>query len=202
MNRLHSASPADEPAEADTGFFLHGFQQASTSDAPYVLWSQRRKAINAQLLAPADPATALRMVWAQDAALSLLQSPFIDQMVQYLEFYQVPAEQTLIQQGELGDYMLIVLSGQVRVDRLLATGQTVHLADTHPGEVLGEMSLFDSSPRFSSCTTTTDCALAVLKADTLDAMMELDASTAAYLLALFTRKLSTRLRQTSARIEP
>ncbi|TDS73635.1 cyclic nucleotide-binding domain-containing protein [Comamonas sp. JUb58] len=202
MNRLHSASPADEPAEADTGFFLHGFQQASTSEAPYVLWSQRRKAINAQLLAPADPATALRMVWAQDAALSLLQSPFIDQMVQYLEFYQVPAEQTLIQQGELGDYMLIVLSGQVRVDRLLASGQTVHLADTHPGEVLGEMSLFDSSPRFSSCTTTTDCALAVLKADTLDAMMELDASTAAYLLALFTRKLSTRLRQTSARIEP
>lgn len=202
MNRLHSASPADEPAEADTGFFLHGFQQASTSEAPYVLWSQRRKAINAQLLAPADPATALRMVWAQDAALSLLQSPFIDQMVQYLEFYQVPAEQTLIQQGELGDYMLIVLSGQVRVDRFLASGQTVHLADTHPGEVLGEMSLFDSSPRFSSCTTTTDCALAVLKADTLDAMMELDASTAAYLLALFTRKLSTRLRQTSARIEP
>lgn len=202
MNRLHSASPADDAAEADTGFFLHGFQQASTSDAPYVLWSQRRKAIQAQLLAPADPATALRMVWAQDAALSLLQSPFIDQMVQYLEFYQVPAGQTLIQQGELGDYMLIVLSGQVRVERQLASGQTVHLADTHPGEVLGEMSLFDSSPRFSSCTTNTDCALAVLKADTLDAMMELDASTAAYLLALFTRKLSTRLRQTSARIEP
>ncbi|MEJ5126588.1 cyclic nucleotide-binding domain-containing protein [Comamonas sp. MYb21] len=202
MNRLHSASPADDAAEADTGFFLHGFQQASTSEVPYVLWSQRRKAIHAQLLAPADPATALRMVWAQDAALSLLQSPFIDQMVQYLEFYQVPAGQTLIQQGELGDYLLIVLSGQVRVDRQLANGQSVHLADTHPGEVLGEMSLFDSSPRFSSCTTTTDCALAVLKADTLDAMMELDASTAAYLLALFTRKLSTRLRQTSARIEP
>ena len=49
MNRLHSASTADDAAEADTGFFLHGFQQASTTQAPYVLWSQRRKAIHAQL---------------------------------------------------------------------------------------------------------------------------------------------------------
>ena len=122
--------------------------------------------------------------------------------MQYLEFYQVPAGQTIIQQGELGDYMVVLMSGQISVDRQMADGSKIHLADSQPGEVLGEMSLFDSSPRFSSCTSSTDCALAVLKADTLDAMMELDASTAAYLLALFARKLSTRLRQTSARIEP
>ena len=194
--------PADDLADAETGFFLHGFQQAASAQHPFVHWSQRRKAIQAQLLAPADPAAALRLVWAQDAALHQLQSPFIDQLVQYLEFYQVPAQQAIIQQGELGDYLLILLSGRVSVDRQLDDGSTQHLADVQPGEVLGEMSLFDSSPRFSSCTSSTDCALAVLKADTLDAMMELDASTAAYLLALFTRKLSTRLRQMSARIEP
>ena len=114
----------------------------------------------------------------------------------------MPAQQTLITQGELGDYMLIQMSGQVSVDRRMPDGRLSHLADTQAGDVLGEMSLFDSSPRFSSCTSSTDCALAVLKADTLDAMMELDASTAAYLLALFARKLSTRLRQTTARIEP
>ena len=194
--------PADDLADADTGFFLHGFQQAVSDQHPFVHWSQRRKAIHAQLLAPTDPAAALRLVWAQDAALRQLQSPFIDQLVQYLEFYQVPAQQAIIQQGELGDYLLILMSGRVSVDRQLEDGSCQHLADVQPGEVLGEMSLFDSSPRFSSCTSSTDCALAVLKADTLDAMMELDASTAAYLLALFTRKLSTRLRQMSARIEP
>ncbi|MEG0921242.1 MAG: cyclic nucleotide-binding domain-containing protein [Comamonas sp.] len=195
-------NPVDDLADAETGFFLHGFHQASSAEIPFVHWSQRRKAIQAQLLTPSDPAAALRMVWAQDTALHLLQSPFIEQLVQYLEFYQVPPQQTIIQQGELGDYMVIVMSGRVSVDRQQADSRLVHLADAQPGEVLGEMSLFDSSPRFSSCTSSTDCALAVLKADTLDAMMELDASTAAYLLALFTRKLSTRLRQMSARIEP
>lgn len=202
MNRLFAQSPATGTADADTGFFLHGFQQAASDDSPFVHWNQRRKAIHAQLLTPADPATALRLVWGRDAALRQLQSPFIEQLVQYLEFYQVPPRQAVIQQGELGDYMVIVMSGRISVDRQQPDGSTVHLADAQPGEVLGEMSLFDSSPRFSSCTTSADCALAVLKADTLDAMMELDASTAAYLLALFTRKLSTRLRQMSARVEP
>lgn len=193
---------ANAPADTETGFFLYGFQQANSPDVPFVHWSQRRKAIHAQLLAPTDPAGALRMVWSQDAALRQLQPPFIEQLVQYLEFYQVPAQQTIIQQGELGDYMVIVMSGHISVDHELPDGSKRHLADVQAGEVLGEMSLFDSSPRFSSCTSSTDCALAVLKADTLDAMMELDASTAAYLLALFTRKLSMRLRQMSARIEP
>lgn len=199
---MNTLPPADDLADAETGFFLHGFQQAADAQTPFVHWSQRRKAIHAQLLTPSDPAAALRLVWAKDAALHQLQSPFIEQLVQYLEFYQVPAQQAIIQQGELGDYMVIVMSGHVSVDRQVSDGSWQHLADAQPGEVLGEMSLFDSSPRFSSCTSSTDCALAVLKADTLDAMMELDASTAAYLLALFTRKLSTRLRQMSARTEP
>ena len=202
MNSQSFLSPADDTVETETGFFLHGFQQADTSATPFIHWNQRRINVAAQLLTPADPAASLRNVWAADTALRQLQSPFIDQLVQYLEFYQVPAQQAIIQQGELGDYLLILLSGRVSVDRQLDDGSTQHLADVQPGEVLGEMSLFDSSPRFSSCTSSTDCALAVLKADTLDAMMELDASTAAYLLALFARKLSTRLRQTTARIEP
>ena len=202
MNSPSLLAPVDAQEESETGFFLHGFQEASASDAPFVPWNQRRKAVQAQLLTPTDPAAALRLVWSQDTALRYLQSPFIDQLVQYLEFYHVPAQQTLIAQGELGDYMLILLSGQVSVNRRMPDDSQVHLADTQAGDVLGEMSLFDSSPRFSSCTSSTDCALAVLKADTLDAMMELDASTAAYLLALFARKLSKRLRQTSARIEP
>ena len=202
MNSQPLLAPVDAMEEAETGFFLHGFQQASAANVPFVHWNQRRKAVHAQLLTPVDPAAALRLVWSQDTSLRHLQSPFIDQLVQYLEFYHVPAQQTLITQGELGDYMLIQMSGQVSVDRRMPDGRLSHLADTQAGDVLGEMSLFDSSPRFSSCFSSTECELAVLKADTLDAMMELDASTAAYLLALFARKLSTRLRQMSARIEP
>ncbi len=202
MLSASSLLPSNSPSIADSGFFLHGFQQAATTEIPFVHWSQRRKEINAELLTPSDPAAALRLVWSQDAVLSMLDTTFVGQLVQYLEFYTITGQQTVIRQGELGDYMLILLSGHVSVDRIQDDGKQVHLAHAQPGDILGEMSLFDSSPRFSSCTSTTDCALAVLKADTLDAMMELDASTAAFLLALFTRKLSIRLRETSARIEP
>ena len=48
----------------------------------------------------------------------------------------------------------------------------MRLAETRPGDILGEMSLLDSGIRFSACTTLTDCEIAVLSADAMDDMMD------------------------------
>ena len=62
------------------------------------------------------------------------------------------------------------------------------------------MSLLDGGPRFSSCTTLTDCEIGVLSAEALDEMMVKDAALAAKLMALLARKLSFRLRAISVRL--
>ena len=62
------------------------------------------------------------------------------------------------------------------------------------------MSLLDSGIRFSTCTSLTDCEIAVLSAEAMDEMMAHDAPLAASLIALLARKLSLRLRVVSARL--
>ena len=76
----------------------------------------------------------------------------------------------------------------------------VRLAETRPGDILGEMSLLDSGIRFSACTTLTDCEIAVLSAEAMDDMMSKDPQLTASLIALLARKLSLRLRVVSARL--
>jgi len=41
------------------------------------------------------------------------------------------------------------------VDRVQPWGEHLRLAETRPGDILGEMSLLDSGIRFSACTTLT-----------------------------------------------
>ena len=106
----------------------------------------------------------------------------------------------VIRQEENGSFMAVVLSGQIAVERQQPWGERMRLAQTRPGDILGEMSLLDGGPRFSSCTTLTDCEIGVLSAEALDEMMVKDAALAAKLMALLARKLSFRLRAISVRL--
>ena len=71
-----------------------------------------------------------------------------------------PKNAVLINEGDLGDSLYIVLSGRVKVYSSNAAGREVVIAFHGPGEYLGEMSL-DGSPRSASVVTLepTTCAL-------------------------------------------
>jgi CRP/FNR family cyclic AMP-dependent transcriptional regulator len=71
-----------------------------------------------------------------------------------------PKNAVLINEGDLGDSLYIVLSGRVKVYSSNAAGREVVIAFHGPGECLGEMSL-DGSPRSASVVTLepTTCAL-------------------------------------------
>jgi CRP/FNR family cyclic AMP-dependent transcriptional regulator len=77
----------------------------------------------------------------------------------------------VIRQDEYGNFMVVLLTGTIAVDRVQPWGEQLRLAETRPGDILGEMSLLDSGIRFSACTTLTDCEIAVLSADAMDDMM-------------------------------
>jgi CRP/FNR family transcriptional regulator, cyclic AMP receptor protein len=71
-----------------------------------------------------------------------------------------PKNTILINEGEIGDSLFIVVSGRVKVYSSNQAGREVVIAFHGPGEYVGEMSL-DGSPRSASVVTLepTTCAL-------------------------------------------
>jgi hypothetical protein len=163
-------------------------------------WAVRAKAVKAQPVDAARGIQALRKLWQSDAMMQALGAPAIERMGPFIQFASVPADQEVIQQDELGDFMLVVLRGTISVVRKQEWGEVLVLANVSPGEMLGEMSLLDGGVRFSTCMTRSECEIAVISAEGLDHMIAHEPQIAASLIALLARKLSLRLRVVSARL--
>jgi D-lactate dehydrogenase len=63
---------------------------------------------------------------------------------------EVSAGEVICQEGDPGDCMFIVDSGRVVVSKTTEDGTPVDIATLQSGEVVGEMSLFDHTPRSAS----------------------------------------------------
>jgi CRP/FNR family transcriptional regulator len=73
----------------------------------------------------------------------------------------------LFLEGQDGDRLYVVLDGKLKLTRAAADGRENLLSVVGPGEMFGELSLFDPRPRTSSVSAVTDATLAALAHDTL-----------------------------------
>ena len=71
----------------------------------------------------------------------------------------LPQAGPLVRQGESGDSMYVILSGEVAIDIALPEGGTKRVAHLAAGAVFGEMSLLTGEPRSATVTPTMACAL-------------------------------------------
>ena len=69
----------------------------------------------------------------------------------------------IVRQGQTGDCMYVVQSGQVEVIQLSGDGKEQHLAFLESGDFFGEMSVFDNEVR--SATVSSSGESRVLKVD-------------------------------------
>lgn len=182
--------------EAESAFFTTAWHQGNQG----LPWEARAVELGARPLSPRAALHKLQTLWAHDRHLSMLTPEALGRMERYLHFAAVKAQRDVILQDEYGNFMVVVLSGELVVNRRQPWGETMRLAQTGPGDLLGEMSLLDSGQRFSSCTTLVDSELAVLSAEALDDMLVHDPALAAQLIAILARKLSVRLRAVSSRL--
>jgi CRP-like cAMP-binding protein len=184
----------------DSILFSTAFAGLGVDASLLVPWEARAVEIDAHRIPSERGVTLLQTLWAKDKYMSLLDTQAIESMQRFFDFAAVPPNRDIIRQDEYGNFMLVILSGTIAVDRVQPWGERLRLAETRPGEILGEMSLLDSGIRFSACTTMNDCEIAVLSADGMDEMMSANPQLAANLIALLARKLSLRLRVVSARL--
>ncbi len=101
-------------------------------------------------------------------------------------------EGRVVEQGEDGDELFIVLTGQVRIH----AGDTV-ITKLGPGQHFGEMALIDKAPRSASVTANEDSKLLVIRRRDFFDIVRKDHDVAVKLLWSFLGVLSERLRLTS-----
>ena len=197
--------PKAKPEQAtdekhDSILFSTAFAGLGVDASLLIPWEARAAEIDAKRLNPNRGTKLLQGLWAKDKYMNHLNADAIQSLERYFDFASVPANRDIIRQDEYGNFMVVLLSGAIAVDRVQPWGERLRLAETRPGEILGEMSLLDSGIRFSACTTMNDCEIAALSAEAMDDMMAGHPQLAANLIALLARKLSLRLRVVSARL--
>jgi CRP/FNR family transcriptional regulator len=97
----------------------------------------------------------------------------------------------LFAEGDVGDSLYVVLEGKIKLTRAAADGRENLLSVIGPGEMFGELSLFDPRPRTSSASAITDARLAALAHDKLLVWLSGRPEVALHLL----RALAQRLRR-------
>jgi CRP/FNR family cyclic AMP-dependent transcriptional regulator len=123
----------------------------------------------------------------------------IDMLARNMLNYRAQAGQTIIREGDIDDYMLLIIEGQVEILKHKGPGQGGHQPMTivGPGATLGEMSMIDGEPRFATCVAAETTTFAALSRDGMVKIILEEPSLGAKILIKLVTLLSARLRQTS-----
>jgi CRP/FNR family cyclic AMP-dependent transcriptional regulator len=113
------------------------------------------------------------------------------------ETRHVRKDAVICRQGEKGDALFLILAGRVKAVLLAEDGREVILAVLEPGEIFGEMALFDMEERRSATVIAAEeCTLLSLSGKAFLDVLRDHPSIALAML----RSLTQRLKETSARI--
>ena len=83
------------------------------------------------------------------------------------DLVEFPAGANIVQEGEKGNHMYVVMKGDVIISL-----KTKVLARVFPGEIFGEMALINSELRSASVTARSDCQLAMIDESSFKSLLE------------------------------
>jgi CRP/FNR family transcriptional regulator, cyclic AMP receptor protein len=106
---------------------------------------------------------------------------------------EVPRGETIFHEGDPGDRLYVIVEGKIKLGRASGDGRENLLAVLGPGEMFGELSLFDPGQRNATGTAVADTVLIGMGSDDLDQWLRGRPDVARHLL----RALARRLRRTN-----
>lgn len=119
-----------------------------------------------------------------------------------MQCYGTQRGSLIMREGDDGDYLAIILTGEVAVVKHDENGNQKQIAIVGPGASLGEMSLINGKPRFATCIAREPTDFAVLTRDTIYDIFVLQPSLGNKLLLILLQNVSQRLRETSEKLLP
>ncbi len=142
-----------------------------------------------------QPGSLRRIKMLADVDERLLAS-----LLTYLEVLRVPAFGTVVNKGEQGDSLFMVLEGEVRA-RVNIDGRETTLTTMGVGECFGELAIVDQGPRSADVIANQPSILVKVSAAALKKMFaEAPALAAPFMFAL-TRVIAQRVRVLTKRYE-
>lgn len=124
----------------------------------------------------------------------------LEHLAAYMECYRAPAGSEIIREGDLGDFMLLLIEGGVEILRKDTTGVPARIGTAGPGKTLGEMSVIDGEPRFASCIATSELVFAVLDRAHLIKLISAEPAIGVKILMELLMLLNQRLRVVSKQL--
>jgi len=94
----------------------------------------------------------------------------------------------LMKQGESGIGLFMILDGKVRIEKSDASGKKVELAENGPGDILGEMTVFDGAHRSASVVATEETSCLVLASWEFNAFLKTHPDVALALLPIVVQR--------------
>ncbi len=87
------------------------------------------------------------------AIFSGLDEKLLEPLAQVCRFRHFGANEALFHEGDPGHTLYIIVSGQVRIQKVSASGKTMVLAHRGAGETIGEMAVLSGEPRSADAVT-------------------------------------------------
>ncbi len=121
-------------------------------------------------------------------------------LARHMACYRAPAGSEIIREGEQGDFMLLLLEGNIEIVKIGGNGLPQRIGLAGPGKTLGEMSLVDGEPRFASCIAIEAVTFAVLDRAGLGHILVHEPHLGIKILMELLLLLNQRLRSVSGRL--
>ncbi len=121
-------------------------------------------------------------------------------LIRHMRCYRAPAGREIISEDDPGEFMLLLLEGNIEIVRRSKKGELQRIGVAKPGETLGEMSLVDGEPRFASCLAIDTATFAVIDRDGLNNIFEDEPHLGIKFLSGLLCLLNRRLRDTGKQL--
>lgn len=119
----------------------------------------------------------------------------LDTLSTYMAGYRAKAGDLLFEEGEEGDAMGLLLTGQIEVRKNDTANVAQFVTHIVAGRTFGEMAAIDGEKRSATCIATQACVLALLPKAQFERILVVQEALGIKLLLRVTRLLSERLRQ-------
>ena len=124
----------------------------------------------------------------------------VQRLTGFMQVYRAEPSQVIIREGDVDDYMLLVIQGKVDIVKSDSHGQQQPMTTVGPGAMIGEMSMIDGEPRFATCLALEAVTFAVVSRDSMVQIILEEPSLGAKILIKLVTLLSQRLRKTSSNL--
>jgi len=129
-----------------------------------------------------------------------LDNDELDIMAEYIDYQKVEADRTLVKEGDIGESLYYIISGEMEIKKEALDGRQAVLARFKKGATVGEMAIIETkSTRSATAITTKETELLVLTRSRFNELAESNSNIALKITQNIANMISARLRHTSGR---